>query len=77
MLRDSFLLGTTKHLPDRNLNTKTIRQSVIANHLKSGHDLQLDTSVCKAQISGKHREILANGNRTKGRNTKISPVNRA
>lgn len=38
----SYLLETTKHLfPDRNLNTKTIRQSVIANLLKSGHDLRL------------------------------------
>ena len=38
----SYLLETAKHLfPDRNLNTKTIRQSVIANLLKSGHDLRL------------------------------------
>jgi integrase/recombinase XerD len=38
----SYLLETVKHLfPDRNLNTKTIRQSVIANLLKSGHDLRL------------------------------------
>jgi integrase/recombinase XerD len=38
----SYLLETSKHLfPNRNLNTKTIRQSVIANLLKSGHDLRL------------------------------------
>ncbi len=38
----SYLLETAKHLfPNRNLNTKTIRQSVIANLLKSGHDLRL------------------------------------
>jgi len=38
----SYLLETSKHLfPDRNLTTKTIRQSVIANLLKSGHDLRL------------------------------------
>ncbi len=38
----SYLLETAQHLfPDRNLNTKTIRQSVIANLLKSGHDLRL------------------------------------
>ena len=33
----SYFLETSKHLfPDRNLNMKTIRQSVIANLLKSG-----------------------------------------
>lgn len=38
----SYLLETSKHLfPDRNLNTKTIRQSVIANLLKQGNDLRL------------------------------------
>ena len=38
----SYLLETEKHLfPNRNLNTKTIRQSVIANLLKQGHDLRL------------------------------------
>ncbi len=38
----SYLLETAKHLfPERNLNAKTIRQSVIANLLKSGHDLRL------------------------------------
>ncbi len=38
----SYLLETVKHLfPERNLNAKTIRQSVIANLLKSGHDLRL------------------------------------
>jgi integrase/recombinase XerD len=38
----SYLLETAKHLfPNRNLNTKTIRQSVIANLLKSGHGLRL------------------------------------
>lgn len=38
----SYLLETAKHLfPDRNLNTKTIRQSVIANLLKQGNDLRL------------------------------------
>jgi len=38
----SYLLETAKSLfPDRNLNAKTIRQSVIANLLKSGHDLRL------------------------------------
>ena len=37
-----YLLETAKHLfPNRNLNTKTIRQSVIVNLLKSGHDLRL------------------------------------
>lgn len=38
----SYLVGTFKHLfPDRNLNPKTIRQSVISNHLKLGADLRL------------------------------------
>jgi integrase/recombinase XerD len=38
----SYLLETAQHLfPERNLNTKTIRQSVIANLLKQGHDLRL------------------------------------
>jgi integrase/recombinase XerD len=38
----SYLLETAQYLfPERNLNTKTIRQSVIANLLKSGHDLRL------------------------------------
>jgi len=38
----SYLLETAKHLfPNRNLNTKTIRQSVIANLLKFGHDLRV------------------------------------
>lgn len=38
----SYLLETAKHLfSSKNLNTKTIRQSVIANLLKSGHDLRL------------------------------------
>ena len=38
----SYLLETSKHLfPERNLNTKTIRQSVIANLLKQGNDLRL------------------------------------
>ena len=38
----SYLVETFKHLfPHRNLNTKTIRQIVISNHLKSGHDLRL------------------------------------
>lgn len=38
----SYLLETAKHLfPERSLNTKTIRQSVIANLLKQGHDLRL------------------------------------
>ncbi len=38
----SYLLETAQYLfPGRNLNTKTIRQSVIANLLKSGHDLRL------------------------------------
>ncbi len=37
-----YLLETAKHLfTDRNLNAKTVRQSVIANLLKSGHDLRL------------------------------------
>lgn len=38
----SYLLETSKHLfPERNLNGKTIRQSVIANLLKQGNDLRL------------------------------------
>lgn len=38
----SYLLETAKRMfPNRNLNTKTIRQSVIANLLKSGHDLRV------------------------------------
>lgn len=38
----SYLLETSKHLfPERNLSTKTIRQSVIANLLKQGNDLRL------------------------------------
>lgn len=37
-----YLLETSKYLfPERNLNTKTIRQSVIANYLKQGIDLRL------------------------------------
>jgi site-specific recombinase XerD len=38
----SYLLETANYLfPGRKLNTKTVRQSVIANLLKSGHDLRL------------------------------------
>jgi len=38
----SYLTGTYKHIfPERNLNPKTIRMSVIANLLKRGHDLRL------------------------------------
>jgi integrase/recombinase XerD len=38
----SYLLETFKHLfPDRKLNAKTIRQSVLANLLKRGKDLRL------------------------------------
>jgi integrase/recombinase XerD len=38
----SYLLETAQHIfPERNLNTKTIRQSVIANLLKQGNDLRL------------------------------------
>jgi len=38
----SYLVGTFKHLfSDRNLNPKTIRQSVITNLLKSGNDLRV------------------------------------
>ena len=38
----SYLLETSQYLfPERNLNTKTIRQSVIANLLKQGNDLRL------------------------------------
>jgi integrase/recombinase XerD len=38
----SYLVSTFKHLyPERNLNPKTIRQSVIANLLKQGHDLRV------------------------------------
>ena len=38
----SYLVGTFKHLfLDRNLNPKTIRQSVITNLLKAGNDLRL------------------------------------
>ncbi|PWH86661.1 integrase [Brumimicrobium oceani] len=38
----SYLVGTFKHLfLDRNLNPKTIRQSVITNLLKSGNDLRV------------------------------------
>jgi len=38
----SYLVGTFKHLfSDRNLNPKTIRQSVITNLLKAGNDLRI------------------------------------
>ena len=38
----SYLVSTFKHLfPERNLNPKTIRQSVITNLLKSGNDLRI------------------------------------
>ena len=38
----SYLVETSKHLfPNRNLNPKTIRQSVIANLLKQGNDLRI------------------------------------
>ena len=38
----SYLVSTFKHLfPERNLNPKTIRQSVIANLLKAGNDLRV------------------------------------
>ena len=38
----SYLIGCCRHLfPDRKLNAKTIRQSVIANLLKSGNDLRV------------------------------------
>jgi len=38
----SYLMETSQYLfPERNLNTKTIRQSVIANLLKQGNDLRL------------------------------------
>ncbi|MCB9426593.1 MAG: tyrosine-type recombinase/integrase [Flavobacteriales bacterium] len=38
----SYLVETQKHLfPERKLNAKTIRQSVITNMLKSGHDLRV------------------------------------
>jgi len=38
----SYLISTFKHLfPDRNLNPKTIRQSVITNLLKTGNDLRV------------------------------------
>ena len=38
----SYLVETLKYLfPKRNLNPRTIRQSVIANLLKQGHDLRL------------------------------------
>lgn len=38
----SYLVSTFKHLfPGRNLNPKTIRQSIIANLLKSGNDLSV------------------------------------
>jgi len=38
----SYLVSTFKHLfPERNLNPKTIRQSVITNLLKSGNDLRV------------------------------------
>lgn len=38
----NYLVETVKPLyPDRNLNAKTIRQSVIANHLKEGKDLRV------------------------------------
>jgi len=37
-----YLVGTFKHLfPERNLNPKTIRQSVITNLLKAGNDLRV------------------------------------
>jgi site-specific recombinase XerD len=38
----SYLISTFKYLfPDRNLNPKTIRQSVITNLLKAGNDLRV------------------------------------
>ena len=38
----NYLVGTFKNLfPDRNLNAQTIRQSVIANMLKTGKDLRV------------------------------------
>jgi len=38
----SYLVSTFKHLfPERNLNPKTIRQSVITNLLKAGNDLRV------------------------------------
>jgi integrase/recombinase XerD len=38
----SYLVSLSKHhFPDRNLNPKTIRQSVITNLLKAGNDLRL------------------------------------
>ena len=38
----TYIMETSKyHFADRNLNTKTIRQSVIANLLKQGNDLRL------------------------------------
>jgi len=38
----SYLVSTSKHLfSDRNLNPKTIRQSVITNLLKTGNDLRI------------------------------------
>jgi len=37
-----YLLETSRHLfPERKLNAKTVRMSVIANLLKEGHDLRL------------------------------------
>ncbi|MEN8119752.1 MAG: tyrosine-type recombinase/integrase [Bacteroidota bacterium] len=38
----SYLLETLKHLfPERKLNPKTVRQSVITNLLKQGNDLRI------------------------------------
>jgi integrase/recombinase XerD len=38
----NYLIETFKnHFPDKNLNAKTIRQSVIANLLKEGKDLRV------------------------------------
>ena len=50
----NYLIGTFKPLyPERNLNARTIRQSVIANMLKEGTDLRV------VQVFAGHKKISA------------------
>ena len=47
-----YLLKTFRHLfPERRLNAKTVRMSVIANMLKSGNDLRV------VQVFAGHKKI--------------------
>jgi integrase/recombinase XerD len=48
-------------LKDRNLNAKTIRQSVIANLLKEGKDLRVVQVFAGHKKPKFHGEIQANG----------------